>query len=75
MIEGPIVIDKSNLSDSGVTTYTIRVKNSDLGKLIGRKGRTARAIRTIVYAHTERTGARATLQLLGEELAETSNKD
>jgi len=35
----------------------------DLGRVIGRQGRTAAALRTLVAATAERTGVRATLEI------------
>ncbi len=42
----------------------LRVAPEDLGKIIGRQGRTARAIRTILSAAATKEGKRAVLEIL-----------
>ncbi|BAT71202.1 conserved hypothetical protein [Thermosulfidibacter takaii ABI70S6] len=42
----------------------LRVAPEDLGKIIGRQGRTARAIRTILSAAATKQGKRAVLEIL-----------
>jgi predicted RNA-binding protein YlqC (UPF0109 family) len=47
-----------------VTVFELRVHPSDLGKVIGRQGRTARAIRTILTAVGMKVRKRFTLEIL-----------
>jgi uncharacterized protein len=42
----------------------LRVAETDLGKVIGRQGRTARAMRTIVNAAATKLKKRAVLEIL-----------
>ena len=44
--------------------YELRVHPDDMGKVIGRSGRTAKAIRTVLSAAASKTGARVTLQIV-----------
>jgi predicted RNA-binding protein YlqC (UPF0109 family) len=44
--------------------YELRVGEGDLGKVIGREGRTAKSIRTIVTAAAMKAGKRAVLEIL-----------
>ena len=46
------------------TVYELSVAPGDLGKVIGRQGRTAKAIRTLLAARAEVEGKRATLEIL-----------
>ena len=46
------------------TVYELSVAPGDLGKVIGRQGRTAKALRTLVAAKAEIDGARAVLEIL-----------
>ena len=48
--------------DGGVVQIT--VAKDDMGKMIGRQGRTAKAIRTIVKAMGEREGRKYTVDIL-----------
>ena len=47
-----------------VTVFELRVHPRDLGKVIGRQGRTARAIRTILTAVGMKMRKRFTLEIL-----------
>ncbi|HSQ60178.1 MAG TPA: KH domain-containing protein [Acidobacteriota bacterium] len=50
--------------DSGDTmVLTLRVTPGDLGKVIGREGRTAHAMRTLLSAAASAKGIRATLEI------------
>jgi hypothetical protein len=44
--------------------YELRVDKSDLGKVIGKDGKTARAVRTIITAASMKLGKRAVLEIL-----------
>ncbi|WP_373045480.1 KH domain-containing protein [Vulgatibacter sp.] len=46
------------------TVYELSVAPGDLGKVIGRQGRTAKALRTLLAARAEVEGKRATLEIL-----------
>lgn len=46
------------------TTYQLRVSPEDRGRVIGRQGRTARSIRTLVNAAASRTGRRVVLEIV-----------
>jgi predicted RNA-binding protein YlqC (UPF0109 family) len=47
-----------------VTVFELRVHKSDLGQVIGRQGRTAKAIRTILSAVGMKLRKRFTLEIL-----------
>jgi predicted RNA-binding protein YlqC (UPF0109 family) len=47
-----------------VTALELRVAQSDLGKVIGKQGRTARSIRTILGAAGMKLNRRFTLEIL-----------
>lgn len=50
--------------DTGETTVlTLRVSPGDLGKVIGREGRTAQSMRLILSAAASAQGRRATLEI------------
>jgi len=50
--------------DGDVDQYLISVNQEDFGQIIGRQGRTARALRAIVRAAAARTGRRAQVEIL-----------
>ena len=47
----------------GMTVIELQVAPGDLGRVIGRQGRTAAAVRTLLMAAAEITGKRATLDI------------
>lgn len=50
MVDEPEQVELDEIDDGDVVTFRLRVAESDLGKVIGRQGRTARAIRTLLGA-------------------------
>ncbi len=49
--------------DRSTTTFSARVRGEDLGQLIGRQGRTARALRALLDARGSRDGRRYGLEI------------
>ncbi|MGE5357469.1 MAG: KH domain-containing protein [Bacteroidales bacterium] len=47
----------------GMTLLELSVSPADLGRIIGRQGRTAAALRTLVAATAERDGDKVTLEI------------
>jgi predicted RNA-binding protein YlqC (UPF0109 family) len=47
-----------------ITVIELRVAQSDLGKVIGKQGRTARALRTILNANATKMRKRAVLEII-----------
>lgn len=50
--------------DSGETVLELRVHPDDMGKVIGKRGRTAKAIRAMVKATSTRDGSPATVEIV-----------
>lgn len=48
----------------GNQVLELRVASSDLGRVIGRQGRTARSLRTIVAAAATKQNSRVTLEIV-----------
>ena len=51
--------------DDGSLTLRLHVAEGDVGKVIGRQGRIARALRTIVRAGGPNAGRRLQLEIVG----------
>ena len=58
--EVAITVTEAELS----TVLELKVAKSDLGKVIGKQGRTARAIRTVLSAASTKNKQRAVLEIL-----------
>jgi len=50
LVDNPDAVEVSEISGDDATTYEVRVSPDDLGKVIGKQGRIANAIRTLVKA-------------------------
>jgi hypothetical protein len=50
--------------DSAYVKLELEVAEDDLGRVIGRSGRTARALRTILSAAAEKNGQRCSLDIV-----------
>ena len=47
-----------------VTVLELRVAHEDMGKVIGRQGRIAKEIRTIIKARAQRTGQKVSVEIV-----------
>ena len=54
LVDDPNAVTVTVRSDLRPPSFEVRVAPNDLGKLIGRQGRTARSIRTIMAASAQR---------------------
>jgi predicted RNA-binding protein YlqC (UPF0109 family) len=54
----------TEVEGEAVTVIELRVAPGDVGKVIGRQGRTARAIRTILAANATKLRKRAVLEIV-----------
>lgn len=54
----------SEIEGERTTVYELRVADSDIGKVIGKQGKTARAMRTILSAAGTKLGKRCVLEIL-----------
>jgi predicted RNA-binding protein YlqC (UPF0109 family) len=65
LVDSPehVVIEETIAEDKKIN-LTLRVKQEDVGKVIGKKGRTAIAMRTLLTAVAAKEGKRAMLEIL-----------
>ncbi|MGB0562498.1 MAG: KH domain-containing protein, partial [Spirulinaceae cyanobacterium] len=54
----------SEVEGKHTTVLELHVAKKDMGKIIGRQGRTAQAIRTILSAASGKTGKRFVLEII-----------
>ena len=64
LVDNPDLVDVREVEGSRTTVYELRVGNDDLGKVIGKQGQTAKAMRTLLAAASARQGKRAVLEIL-----------
>ena len=64
LVDNPDQVAVNAVEGEQVTVLELRVHPSDLGKVIGKQGRTARSIRTILNAAGMKMKRRFTLEIL-----------
>ena len=63
LADSPNSVAVSETEHGGATVVEVEVAQPDVGKLIGRQGRTIQAMRTIATIAGERLGTRVTLEV------------
>lgn len=58
-----INVTKDPALEDGTIVYHIHVAPDDMGRVIGKQGRIAKAIRTVVRAAANRTGEKVTVEI------------
>ncbi len=64
MVDDPDQVKVSEIEGSMTSVTELRVAKSDLGKIIGKAGRNASAMRTILTSAAMKTGKHALLEIL-----------
>jgi len=64
MVDRPDAVEVDEFDEDGTTVVELTVAEEDLGKVIGKQGRTARALRTLLSAAAAKARRRATLEIL-----------
>ncbi|MCK4499685.1 KH domain-containing protein [Candidatus Babeliales bacterium] len=64
LVDSPEAVKVSEISGEQATIIELRVASEDLGKVIGKEGRTARSLRTLVHAAATKDRKRAVLEIL-----------
>jgi uncharacterized protein len=64
LVDNPDKVQVRAIEGEQVTVFELRVHKSDLGQVIGRQGRTAKAIRTILDAAGMKLRRRFMLEIL-----------
>jgi len=66
IVDDPDAVDVDSGRDRGRVRLDVRVGPGDLGRVIGRRGRTAQSIRTVVRAAASRDGSEVDIEFLDE---------
>lgn len=64
LVDKPEEVQVNEVEGEQVSVLELKVDKSDLGKIIGKQGRTARALRTILGAASIRANKRSVLEIL-----------
>jgi hypothetical protein len=64
LVEDPTEVSVEAVEDEKITTLRLKVAPADLGRVIGKQGRTARAMRTLLHATAAKARRRAVLEIV-----------
>lgn len=65
LVEEPdaVTVTVDEPDDEGVTVYHLHVSENDMGRVIGKQGRIAKAIRTVMRAATTRCDEKVAVEI------------
>ena len=63
LVDHPDELTVNEVEDNGVVVYQLHVSSRDIGKVIGRRGRVARAMRTLLKVASIHNQRRAILEI------------
>ncbi len=64
LVDNPQVVEVSEVIGEQTSVIELRVAKEDLGKVIGKQGRTAKAMRTILSAASTKMRKRTVLEII-----------
>ena len=64
LVDDPEAVTVSEITDEDGTVLELHVASADMGKVIGRQGRIAKEIRTIVKTVSQRSGKKVTVEIV-----------
>ncbi|MBQ9842673.1 MAG: KH domain-containing protein [Oscillospiraceae bacterium] len=64
LVDDPEAVTVNEISDEDGTVLELHVASADMGKVIGRQGRIAKEIRTIVKTVSQRSGQKVTVEIV-----------
>ncbi len=65
LVDHPDEVSITEIAGERTFVFELRVHKEDLGKVIGKQGRTARALRTVLSAASVKENKRAMLEIIG----------
>ena len=64
LVDNPDQVEINEIEGEKSTILELKVTKDDIGKVIGKHGRIARAIRVLINASVSKTGKRGVLEIL-----------
>lgn len=65
LVDDPDSVSVTVIEEDDKTVLELRVAENDMGKVIGKQGRIAKAIRTVVKAAASHENKRAVVEIIG----------
>ncbi len=66
LVDNPDAVQVTETEDNDNITVELKVGEGDMGKVIGKSGRIAKAIRTVVKAASSRTDKKVNVEIVQE---------
>ncbi len=65
LVENPsaVNVDEDEMDNEGVIVFHLHVAEEDMGRVIGKQGRIAKAIRTVMRAAAARQGVKISVEI------------
>lgn len=67
LVNHPEAVEVKETEGDAGTVLELRVAKDDIGRVIGKQGRTAKSIRTILNAAASRTNRKVVLEIIEEQ--------
>ena len=67
LVEHPEVVSVTPADRNGVMIYELRLHPDDVGRVVGRKGNTINALRTLLLAGSAKIGQRCSVEIVEEQ--------
>jgi predicted RNA-binding protein YlqC (UPF0109 family) len=67
LVNNPDAVEVAESAVEDTAVYELRVAKDDLGRIIGKQGRTAKSIRTILNAAASKTNRKVVLEIVEEK--------
>ena len=64
LVEHPEQVSVTEVENGDELTLQLRVAPEDMGKVIGRQGRIAKEIRTVIRSYAQRTGVKVSVDIV-----------
>ncbi len=65
LVDNPDAVSVTEYESDGETVLELRVDPEDMGKVIGRQGRIAKEIRTVVRSVAQRSNKKVSVEIIG----------
>lgn len=66
LVSNPEAVEVTESAVEDTAVYELRVAKDDLGRIIGKQGRTAKSIRTLLNAAASKTNRKVVLEIVEE---------
>ncbi len=64
LVDNPSAVHVNEIEGEKTVVFELRVGEGDMGKVIGRRGQTAKSLRTLLAAASAKMGKRSVLEIL-----------